>query len=427
MRCPNVCAQARKEYDQKKAEEKRVHNAGSKIRTKNIAKARSEQREREEKLRSMKQKLATLVLEEERLRSIIESSESDEALVQEQKRQNRTCPNLTSALYGKLDARHKALESLLDMTDLALDELRAVARFVERLDPESVDESVKRAHDSYQTWRGTNEDDSARTLDERIREIREMAPSASEIHALISESIYDMLDNVPGSTEESYVHEALYHIPSYLPESLVPYYEQTVGWLMRMLVHLDLLKPTQIQSAAWHEHTMEAMREKLKQQEDAISHLKSEIDAEEDAMDGAVHKYGREGEFRAIQGKCIKKDMGSYTYELCFGDKAAQISNNDGYRFNLGYFEHFDVDNRYTESDDQHYLSMLYANGQVCWNGPPRSARVTLECGEEDALLHVFEAEKCSYSMRVKTPAVCFPHKTNDDMRDEAHIAHDEL
>lgn len=88
--CPNVCANVRKEYDRKKAEEKRVHDAGSKIRAKYIAKAHGEQRQRKEKLRSLKQELAKLEVEEERLRSIVESSESDEALVQEHKRQSRT-------------------------------------------------------------------------------------------------------------------------------------------------------------------------------------------------------------------------------------------------------------------------------------------------------------------------------------------------
>lgn len=330
-------------------------------------------------------------------------------------------------MYGKFELRHKALQDLSDALNSALDELRVVSRFVERLDHDLADETVKRARDSYQTWLGTNEDDSVRTLDERIYEIRELAPSASELDILIGESIYEMLDNVPTANDESYVQDTLYHVPSYLPDVLVPYYEKATSWLIRMLVQFDLLKLSQVRSAAWHEQSLETVREKLRESENATSKLKDDIEAEEEALGEASDKDGREGEFRAIQGKCVQKDMGSYTYELCFGDNAAQISNNDGYRFTLGYFDHFDIDNKYEKSDDRHYLSMLYSNGQVCWNGPPRSARVTLECGEEDALLHVFEAEKCSYSMRVKTPAVCFPHKTTDDLRDEAHIEHDEL
>lgn len=78
------------------------------------------------------------------------------------------------------------------------------------------------------------------------------------------------------------------------------------------------------------------------------------------------------------------------------------------------------MENRYDASDPQHYASMLYAHGQKCWNGPERSTRVYLACSDTNALLHVFEAEKCTYSMRVTTPAACVPRST-PEVKTEGH------
>lgn len=417
IQCPNVCEKNHKEYKRRMAQEEKVHTAGSRVRAKYIAKARSDRQARMNKLQSLKAKLPELILAEDSLRSAKENSQSAEEFVQEQKRQN--------PLYKKLEERHRALDTLLSATESALDELRVVARFIERLDKDHAVESIERAKESFETWLGTNDDDDAiQSIEDRIRTIREEAPSRDEIRALSQESIYDMLDYMPDDDDALDASSMLYHIPSYLPDALIPLYERALSWISRTLVHLNLIKPSRVRSSAWQKDGLQAAHDKHRESEEALDNLKQEIQMEEEALNQWDDKYGREGEFFSLQGKCVTSDMGSYTYELCFGEKTAQISNNDGYRFNLGYFKHFDMDQQYDRSDDRHYLSMLFDDGQVCWNGPPRSSRVTLECGEEEALLHVFEAEKCTYQMHVKTPAVCFDRKKADN---EAAVNHDEL
>ena len=52
-------------------------------------------------------------------------------------------------------------------------------------------------------------------------------------------------------------------------------------------------------------------------------------------------------------------------------------------------------------------VAIEYEGGQHCWNGPNRSTKVVLECGEENQILKTAEDEKCVYSMLVTTPAVC--------------------
>ena len=80
------------------------------------------------------------------------------------------------------------------------------------------------------------------------------------------------------------------------------------------------------------------------------------------------------------------------------------------------------------EGTDEYYGKHVYDNGQRCWNGPARSAKVRmlppdrmscslltstrqidLVCAPTNALLTVIEPEKCEYLFTVQTPAVCFP------------------
>lgn len=321
------------------------------------------------------------------------------------------------------------LNQLSDAYEKAMGDLRVVTQLIETLDQEDSTGSIQRVQESYNVWRGRDSNDNIMALEERLRENRMNVPTQVDVKALTEESIFDMLDNLPTESEGLEDDEpTLNHVPSYLPDALIPMYDQAVAWLVNMLVRLDMIKPSQARSSAWASAGLDAAEEKHRESKEEVDRIHDEIESLERSLRERTDKYGREDEFFAIQDKCVAKDMGAYTYELCFGGKASQISNNDGFRFNLGSFQRFDVDKKYNETDDRHYLSMLYANGQMCWNGPPRSSRITLECGDDDALLHVFEAEKCTYSMRAQTPAVCFPRATADDESfNHEYFVHDEL
>ena len=47
-------------------------------------------------------------------------------------------------------------------------------------------------------------------------------------------------------------------------------------------------------------------------------------------------KWGRENEFRALEGKCVSKNMGEYTYEFCFFGSTKQKPNKGGPTVGLG-------------------------------------------------------------------------------------------
>ena len=57
--------------------------------------------------------------------------------------------------------------------------------------------------------------------------------------------------------------------------------------------------------------------------------------------------------------------------------------------------------------DDNKYASMMYENGQNCWNGPNRSVKVHLQCGVTNELLAASEPSRCEYEFRLQTPAAC--------------------
>lgn len=81
---------------------------------------------------------------------------------------------------------------------------------------------------------------------------------------------------------------------------------------------------------------------------------------------------------------------------MCLFDKAVQKAKGGGGETNIGQW------GKWTSSD-----SMVYEGGAQCWNGPKRSLRVGLECGEANEAESVSEPSKCEYVMKIKTPAAC--------------------
>ena len=98
VRCENVCAKVNKAYQRRKSQAKKVHETGARVRAKNIEMARVEKQKDISKLESLRNQLPDAVKLEERLRQMFEQAGDQEALVQEQKRQNRTYESLFIAL-----------------------------------------------------------------------------------------------------------------------------------------------------------------------------------------------------------------------------------------------------------------------------------------------------------------------------------------
>lgn len=94
-----------------------------------------------------------------------------------------------------------------------------------------------------------------------------------------------------------------------------------------------------------------------------------------------------------------------YTYEVCPFEQAKQDHTSLG---------------RWARWEDDH-KTMIFENGQSCWNGPRRSMKVTVECAATTSLGSVDEPSTCAYTAVLKTPAAC------DVSLADGVTAHDEL
>lgn len=108
--------------------------------------------------------------------------------------------------------------------------------------------------------------------------------------------------------------------------------------------------------------------------------------------------YGSDGALRKLHGSCIRKAVTQYEFELCPFDLVRQYEHGSSIAV-LGKFKGWKG-----EGADR---VMNYAQGDRCWNGPPRSIKVELGCGKTEEIVSVEEPNRCAYHMKFKTPAVC--------------------
>lgn len=158
--------------------------------------------------------------------------------------------------------------------------------------------------------------------------------------------------------------------------------------------NLGLVKPDYNEDAKAKIAVAEEARSSFQTVDDQFRDLEREINS----LDKVVGlDLGRAFEFAPLHGQCLEYTDREYIYKLCMYDRASQQSKDGGGETSLGTFTGWEND----------YLLMKYENGQGCWNGPNRSAKVVISCGTEDKLTGVSEPSRCEYDFRMTTPAVC--------------------
>ncbi len=117
--------------------------------------------------------------------------------------------------------------------------------------------------------------------------------------------------------------------------------------------------------------------------------------------------YGANYEFSPLHNQCYEYTDREYTYRMCAFGKVTQKPKNGGRETTLGNW------GKWYGPSNNLYSVMRYEDGEKCWNGPSRSATVTLVCGIDDKLFSASEPNRCEYAMEFSTPAVCELPKHN--------------
>lgn len=107
--------------------------------------------------------------------------------------------------------------------------------------------------------------------------------------------------------------------------------------------------------------------------------------------------FGEDEALRNLKGSCVKQKLGQYEYELCHFDKVVQYEHDSAIA-TLGTWSGWETGNR---------DKMVFKNGDHCWNGPSRSIKIFLSCGENEQIVSVDEPSRCVYNMQFNTPTSC--------------------
>ncbi|TGO13423.1 hypothetical protein BTUL_0070g00530 [Botrytis tulipae] len=299
---------------------------------------------------------------------------------------------LRDALTG-VQAKKVALQNKVNELEGIL------TRFKEERNPNFNDEGVKRAVKAWEDYAATKDASEAEDTESQDAAVDETAKAENDGIE------WETWEN---DEEESDV-DALYKFEEYLPESIRTWVHQKVTDLRIILIENGVLADnansgSESKSVQDARNAYQAVSDDVGTKQNTLSDLKSDLEKD----------YGVDDIFRALKGSCVSKDSGEYDYELCWMEKTSQKSKKGGGNTGMGNFVRFDKIEVDEEVDAEGKglgkgvrTTLVYENGQHCWNGPNRATTVVLACAEKDEIWKVVEMEKCNYRMDVGTPAVC--------------------
>ncbi|KXG47627.1 uncharacterized protein PGRI_014970 [Penicillium griseofulvum] len=337
--------------------------------------------------------------------------EADLKLAQEQDRKVVR----TGKGKGKVNALSKLAKARVDELRNALvdvrrqrDEARERAKELEEIlakvkveyNPNFNDEGVKRAVRSYEDY-AAREQGAEGANDALDRDLDEISKADSEEIGVN----WEHWENEEDGCNDT---DLVYKLAAYLPPSLVSFIEDRVISFKSFLEENGILPKANTDSTSESKAVTQA-RDALKAAQETVTSLKNKL---RDQRADLEQDYGPASIFRALKGVCISQEAGEYTYEHCFLESTRQNQRKGGNSVSMGKFSHVgtvsvEEVNEAGEVINVDKMMIEYDRGQSCWNGPNRSTKVILECGEENKILKTAEEEKCVYSMLVTSPAAC--------------------
>ncbi|TCD61481.1 hypothetical protein EIP91_008382 [Steccherinum ochraceum] len=395
------------------------HLNGSKIRSTYIAFAQKEKKRLEGELRTFEQEVVQRQVEVTRLRDLVERAESLSEASMQQKRQ--------SPLFQSLLTHHRALKSLQKVYREHLEREKSLGDILDNLrtgyNPNYQDMAVLEAVRGWEHFAGLPhindvQKDEAETESEETGETSQEDLETDQIEDdLWSESQLDhQLDELLAADYDTLLLEHEKHVESpdtqsacsYLPDFLLPQYEAARAALVSLLDVIGVLKST---SRADKSSDTSRARKTLSDAEHSLKLTQDEVEKAQTDLGRLFNPewFGAEGEWKKLEGLCLTKDTGEYTYEVCLFGEAKQKPNHGGTAFSLGHFSGWSDASDAKPGSVEYHSKQRYTQGTKCWNGPARSVQLVLACGTENALHAVTELEKCEYQLTGTTPALCRP------------------
>ncbi|KAJ3857201.1 glucosidase II beta subunit-like-domain-containing protein [Lentinula lateritia] len=426
--CNNVCQEVGQVYRKKVEEETKIRKTqGSKIRSTYIAYAHKEKKRLEEVIETSAVQITAQDKEVARLRDIAERAETLSAAALEMKQQSPLYTSLithSNALkslqreHKKHLQREKELSNILDALrtgynpnyqDMAV--LEAVRGWEEIAGLPHINDVGK---DSVSDEEAGVEEDTVSDVVQTKEEVDDEMWSAEELENdlddLLNSDYISLLlehDEYVQSPPEGSV---LFDIASYLPDSIVPQYEEFKETILSLLVSFGIIK-SETSSFTGTSLDTSRSRQVLTDAENELNKVKKEKENAENDLKEIfnIHGYGLEGEWKKLDGTCLRTENGDYTYEVCLFGEAKQIPNKGGSTFSLGKFASWNPSPDIKPGEEAYYQKQIYNRGARCWNGPERNVVLLLGCGTENTLNSVVELEKCEYQFTGTTPALCRP------------------
>ncbi|EEP76776.1 G19P1 protein [Uncinocarpus reesii 1704] len=399
IKCENKCKEIGKEWRKKEESKQKSLNAAMKKRRDLVQAASKLKKETEDRVKDLEVEVKASKIKVRELEKEVEKVFArDRGKIVKGKKQGKV-----NVLAGLARDRVEELRtSLVDVRfqkeqlETRLTELEGLlSKFKDEYNPNFNDEGVKRAVRSWEDYVAKDHSD--------------MAPPHQDLDELTKPDGPDS-----GINWEQWENEQdesgmslIYKVAAYLPPSLVNYMEDKLAEFRSLLISNGILAEPDTDSN--ETQAVREARDRLSAAESSLSTLESSL---------AEHKedlgkdFGKDSVFLALKGSCISKDSGEYNYELCWMDRTTQKSKKGRGDTVMGNFDKVSsvtIDEATASGRivPKEKVALEYINGQKCWNGPSRSTKIILECGENDEILKVAEDEKCVYSMYVTTPAVC--------------------
>ncbi|GJE84796.1 Glucosidase 2 subunit beta [Phanerochaete sordida] len=427
--CKNTCKEVGAAYRAKQEAERKLRKTGSKIRASYITFAQKEKKRLEDVVATSAQEVATKQKEVDRLKDLVERTESLSLAALEHKKQ--------SPLYQAMLKQHQVLKSLQREHEKHLEREKELGDILTNLrsgyNPNYQDMAVLEAVRGWEFLAGlphindvkkdeeaTEEELGSDAVEEDDEEdgILSAEELEKELPAVLDTDYESLLiehDRHIGSPSEESV---LFDVSAYVPDALLPQFEAVKDSLLTWLKTFGIIKGG---SQGGESADTSRAKQALSSAENDLRNAEREKSNAEQELSRLFDPkwFGREGEWKKLQGTCLEKNTGDYTYEVCLFGEAKQKPNNGGSTFSLGHFDRWNDAEGVEPGSPEAYGKQYYTRGTKCWNGPQRSVQLVWTCGTENAILSVQELEKCEYQFTGTTPALCLPPEDHERKREE--------